>query len=100
MAFTVADIRHNSLSMVPDYQNAFDSTVNYNVLNIGIVESSNQLSDARVICPTIDLCNNETIVTEPLSVYIVTVQRLNREYWKDSIAERTSLLLSDSQFCI
>jgi len=49
-AFTATDIRHNSLSVVVDYQNAFDCTLNYNVLDIdGTAESPNQLLDARVI---------------------------------------------------
>jgi len=44
--FTIADIRRNSLSMASDRQNAFDDTVNYNVLDIdSTVESPNQLLD-------------------------------------------------------
>jgi len=49
----------------------------------------------------IHLVDNERndLTLEAEQVYIVTVQRLNREYRRDSIVERTSLLLSDSQFC-
>jgi len=85
---------------VVDRQNAFDGTVNYNVLDIdGTVESPNQILDARVICPTDGERNDHTLEAERVSVYTVTLQRLNRKYRRDSIAERTSLLLSDSQFC-
>jgi len=83
-----------------DRQNAFDGTVNYNVLDIdGIVESPNQLLDARVICPTYGERNDRTLGAEQISVRTVTLQRSNRKYRRDSIAKRTSLLLSDSQFC-
>jgi len=49
--------------------------------------------------PTDSERNDRTLDTEQVSVYTVTFQRLNREYRRDSIAEQTSLLLSDSQFC-
>jgi len=81
-------------------QNAFDGTVNYNVLDIyGTVESPNQLLDARVICTKDSERNDRTFEVEQVSVYTVTLQQLNRENRRDSIAERTSLLLSDLQFC-
>jgi len=83
-----------------DHQNAFDGAVNYNVLDIdGTIEFPNQLLDARVICPTDGERNDRILEAEQVSVYTVTVQRLNREYRKNSIAERTSLILSDLQFC-
>jgi len=64
----------------------------------GTVESPNQLLDAQVICLTDSERNDCTLEAEQVSVYTVTVQRLNREYRRVSIAERTSLLLSDSHF--
>jgi len=86
--------------MVVDCQNAFDGTVNYNVLDIGgTTKSPYQLLGARVICPTDSERNDHTLETEQVSVYTVTVRWLNRKYRRDSIAKRTSLLLSDSQFC-
>jgi len=64
--------------MVVDRQNAFDGAVNYNVLDIdGTVESPNQLLDALVIYPTDGERNDRTLEAEQVSVYIVTVQRLN-----------------------
>jgi len=42
--------------MVVNHQNAFDGMVNYNILDIdGTVEFPNQLLDARVICPTVNV---------------------------------------------
>jgi len=73
--------------MVADRQNTFDGIVNYNVLDNGSVEFPNQLLDARVICSTDSECNDHTLEAEQVSVY--TIQRLNREYWRVSIAERT-----------
>jgi len=85
--------------MVMDRQNAFDGTVNYNVLDIDGTVESPYLLDARVICSTNSECNDHTLETDQISVYIVTVQQLNREYQRDSIAEPISLLLSDLRFC-
>jgi len=86
--------------MVADCQNAFDGTVNYNVLDIdSTVESPKPPLYAPEICPSDSECNNRTLEAEQVSVYTVTLQRLNREYGRDSIVERTSLLLNDSQFC-
>jgi len=38
-------------------------------------------------CPTDSERNDCTLEAEQISIYTVTVQRLNREYWKDFIAE-------------
>jgi len=85
--------------MMADCQNAFDGTVNYNVLDIDdTVESPNPPLYAPEACPTDSERNDRTLEAEQVSVYTVTIQRLNREYRRDSIAERTSLLLSDSWF--
>jgi len=79
-------------------QNAFDDTVNY-VLDIdGTVESPNPHSYAPKVCPTDSERNDRTLEAGQVSIYTITVQRLNREYRRDSIAERTFLLLSDSWF--
>jgi len=46
--------------MMPDRQNAFDDTVNYNVLDIdGTIEPPNPLLYVQIICSTIDLCNKQ-----------------------------------------
>jgi len=83
-----------------DRQNAFDGMVNYNILNIdGTVESSNSSLYTPEACLINSECNDRTLEAEQVLVYTVTVQRLNRKNRRDSIAERTSLLLSDSQFC-
>jgi len=65
---------------VVDRQNAFDDTVNYNVLDIdGTAEFPNPPLYARVICPTDGERNDRTLEAEQVSVYTVTVQRLNRD---------------------
>jgi len=75
---------------VTDRQNTFEGIVNYKVLDIdGTVESPNQLLDARIICPTDSERNDHTLEAEQVSVYTVTVQRLNRDYWRTSIVELT-----------
>jgi len=57
--------------MVPDRQNAFDGTVNYNVLDIdGTVESLNPPLYATEACPT---DSERTLEAEQVSVYTVTV---------------------------
>jgi len=64
--------------MVADHQNAFNGTVNYNVLDIDdIVEPPNQLLDARVICLTDSEYNDHSLESEQVLVYTVTVQWLN-----------------------
>jgi len=64
--------------MAPDRQYAFDDTINCSVSDADdIVEFSNRLLYARTICPTIDLCNCETLVTKQLLVYILIVLQLN-----------------------
>jgi len=56
-------------------------TINYNVSDTDdIAEFPNQLLYARIICPTIDLCNCETLVTKQLSVCILIVLQLNSVY--------------------
>jgi len=57
-------------------QNAFDGTLNYNVLDIdGIVESPNPSLYAPEACLTDSERNDRTLEAE--QVYTVTVQRLN-----------------------
>jgi len=84
-----------SLLMVPNCQNVFNGTVNYNVLDIdGTVKFPNlHLYDSEAY-PTDSERNIRTLEAEQVSVYTVTVQWLNRKYRRDSIAERTYLLLS------
>jgi len=71
------DIHHSALSMMLIRQYAFDDMVNYNISDTDdIVELLNQFYYAWIICPTINLYNDKTVVTKRLSVYTVTVQRL------------------------
>jgi len=63
--FTTSDIRRNSLSMVVERYNAFDGTVNYNVLDIdGTVESSNPPLYAPEAYPTDNERNDRTLKAE------------------------------------
>jgi len=63
--------------MVVDRQNAFDVTVNYNVLNIGTVEFPNQLLDTRVICLTDGKRDNRTLETEQVLVYTAVKSKIS-----------------------
>jgi len=64
--------------MASDRQYAFDDTINYSVSDTDdIAEFLNQLLYAWTICPTIDLCNYETLVIKQLSVCILIVLPLN-----------------------
>jgi len=68
----------------PDCQNAFDGTVNYNVLDIdGTVASPNSLLYAPETYPTNNEHNDRTLEAKQVLVYTVIVQRLNREYRRD-----------------
>jgi len=74
--------------------------IDCNVRNSGDKsELANQTLYAPEAGPIDGERNDRRLEAEQVSVYTVTLQRLNREYRKDLIAERTSLLLSDSQFC-
>jgi len=58
--------------MVVDHQNAFDSAVHYNVLDIdGTFESPNQLLDTWVIPQIVNVMI--TLEAEHVSVYTVTL---------------------------
>jgi len=60
--------------MVADRQNAFDSMINYNVLDIdGTVESPNSPLYAPEACPTDSEGNDRTLEAEQISVHTVTV---------------------------
>jgi len=81
-------------------QCAFAATIDCNVRNSNDKsELANLTLYAPEACPTDDARNDRTLEEVQVSVYTITLQRLNREYRRDSVAERTSLLLSDSQFC-
>jgi len=78
---------------------AFAATIDCNVRNNGDKsELPNPTLYAPEACLTDGERNDRTLEAEQVSVYTVTLQQLNREYRRDSIAKRTSLLLSDSQF--
>jgi len=86
--------------MVRGRQCVFAATIDCNVRNSDDKsELANPTLYAPEACPTDGARNDHTLEAEQVSVYTVTVQRLNREYRRDLIVERTSLLLSDSQFC-
>jgi len=91
----LVDIHDNSLSAVPVRQRAFDDAANYNVLDTGdIVEPPNQLSDFRVVCPTIGRCNWEILATGQFSVCTVTLRWLNCIYHTYPTRRETFCVLS------
>jgi len=79
---------------------AFAATVDCNVRNNGDKsELPNPILYVPEACSTDSERNHRTLVAEQLSARTVTVRRSNRRYRRDSIAERTSLLLSDLRLC-